>query len=505
MKSNQASMAPFRLAIMYIFIQLIIVLLIPEAGMILSVLVALVSLGVSGYLARVAMRHEGPLRVFWLLLMLALICDGLAQITWASPLGIREDFLYDLSAAEVLWAMEAVLFTIGLVYLFHKEQGLLRGLRFLFDIVIIFIVMITISWEYMLKPQILGMIETSHETKIWLDLAFSVCGMVLIFFTVVLYSNVKQVHRKVAANLCLGGLAFVIGNIYCLITVDILEADPSPYLNLLWTTAVLLIGMAGAHSIPGIRSEREMGERKSVARTILVKYLLPYVVLAGLLFLIIERFGGWGGLFTGLALSVLLILVRQIIIQLENDRLMERLHESLNKSEYLAHHDDLTGLFNRRFFNARLMEGITNANRNGDKLGLLYMDLNQFKSINDSYGHRAGDLLLQMVAQRLNSLDNDRLVFSRIGGDEFTAIVYPVAGNTELAEVADNIFDIISKPYKLEEREICTTSSIGLAIYPDHAADDQELIGRADSAMYAAKEKGLGWQFYSENSTSSPS
>ncbi|WP_422659553.1 diguanylate cyclase domain-containing protein [Paenibacillus sp. EC2-1] len=498
MKWIQEIRTPLQLAVLYLFIQWIFIICLPSAVTIHTLFVIIAPLIASCYLARVASRHEGKLRVFWLLIMMALICEGFAQFAWALPLWIRGEG-YGFNVAELLWISEAVFYTAGLVYLFRHEQGVLRGLRFLFDIMIIFIVLMSISWEYILKPWLLDDHYTGDGSMLWMDLAYPVFGMILIFFTIVLYSNAKQVRREVAAFLCLGGGAFVLGNLIYLVNVNLMGQASSPYLNLFWTSAVFLISFAGSHSIPRLWTARPFKERISATRAFFVKYLLPYVVLVSLLILTFDRFGGWGGLFTGLSLSILLIIVRQVLIQLENDRLLERLHDSLRHSEYLAHHDDLTGLYNRRYFNARLIEGIADADRHGNKLGLLYMDLNQFKLINDNYGHRAGDMLIQMVAERLGSLNSERLVSSRLGGDEFTVIVYPPVDDKELMELADRISDLLSRPYKLDEYEIHTGSSIGLAIYPDHASDDQELIGRADAAMYTAKENGLGWQFYTES------
>ncbi|UNK19003.1 GGDEF domain-containing protein [Paenibacillus sp. N3/727] len=500
MNWNIARMAPLRLAVIYLFVQFMVVLWVPEAVAVQRVLTVIAPLTASGYLALAALRHMGSLRIFWLLVMLGLICEGLAQFVWAYPIWTKGEYLAELSAADWLWTMEMVLFTTGLVYLFGHEQGLLRGLRFMFDIVIIFIVFITVSWEYLLKPQLQGYLLEGEGTLLWVNLMYPVCGIILIFFTLVLYANAKQVQAMVAVYLCFGGLAFVIGNLFYLVTVDLVGAVPNPYLDLLWTTAVFLIGMAGVRSVSGMREKDIVKDKQPAFGTFLVKYLLPYGVLGWLFYLITERFEGWSGLFTGLSLSVLFILVRQVLIQLENDRLMERLHVSLKQSEYLAHHDDLTGLYNRRYFNTQLMESIEDADQKGSRLGLLYMDLNQFKSVNDSYGHRTGDLLIQMVARRLCSLDSGRMIVSRLGGDEFTVMVYPAVDDRELAELADQISALLSKPYELEGVEIQTGASIGLAVYPDHAANDQELIGRADSAMYAAKENGVDWQFYAQSS-----
>lgn len=498
MKWNVYSKMPLLLAVMYLFVQWMIVHLLPEAITIQAMFKAIAALSVACYLAVFAVRHEGPTRIFWIMVMLALICEGIAQFAEPYSAGSRGEYIYDISITELLRSMEMILFTAGLVYLFGREQGLLRGLRFLFDIVIIFIVIVTISWEYFLMPKMPEEIQSGQAAWLWLHLSFSVGGIILIFFTIVMYMKVRQIHQSSVVYLCLSGLVFVIGSLYYLVTVDVMELGPSPYLNLISTVAMFLIGVAGAYSTTGLQADKGTGERKSAVMAFLIKYFLPYVVLAGLFFLIVERFGGWGGLLSGLSLSVLFILMRQVLIQLENDRLLERLHESLKQSEYLAHHDDLTGLYNRRYFNARLMENIAEADRQGKRLGLLYMDLNQFKYINDNYGHSAGDLIIRMVADRLDSLKNDRLIFSRLGGDEFTVLIYPVIHNADIVELADRISDILSKPYQLDNDEIHTSSSIGVAVYPDHAANDQELIGRADSAMYAAKETGVRWRIYAE-------
>ncbi|WP_054956963.1 GGDEF domain-containing protein [Paenibacillus dakarensis] len=483
-------------AVIYLFIQLIVVLWLPEAEAFYYMLGVTAPFGVAIYLGYISGKHRGPLRFFWLLVVLALICEGARQLVWSIHDWSKGEHAHVLGSAELIWILEAILLAAGLVYLFHQEQGLLRSLRFLFDIIIMFIVFITISFEYILKPQFPNAIQSGNEIVLWFDLAYAVWGIILIFFTMVLYVKAKQVSRWAVAYVCLGGSVYVIGNLLYLMSEVIEGIDPSPIIHLFWTAAVFLIGMAGTYSAFEKRTEKGSERQRSEISTFIVKYLLPYAVLAGLIVLISHHFGGWNGLFTGLSLSVLLILLRQMLIQLENDRLLDRLHQSLKQSEYLAHHDDLTGLYNRRYFNTRLIERLAKADKQGSRLGLLYMDLNQFKRVNDNYGHHAGDQLIQMVAQRLMSLDSDRLTCSRLGGDEFTVIVYPAAGDEELIELAERISDLLKWPYQLEEHAIHTSSSIGLAVYPDHASNDQELIGRADSAMYAAKERGAKWQIY---------
>jgi len=175
--------------------------------------------------------------------------------------------------------------------------------------------------------------------------------------------------------------------------------------------------------------------------------------------------------------------------------LFDRLHESLKQSESLAHRDDLTGLYNRRYFNARLSSSLQEAARTGSRVGLLYMDMNRFKRVNDQYGHRAGDILIRKVAERLKTLESKGILVSRLGGDEFTVMIKSAGEDQELIWMAEEIWTMLSEPYELEGHEVITTPSIGIAVYPDHAANDQELIGRADAAMYAAKERHARWHF----------
>ncbi|WP_052759426.1 DUF4084 domain-containing protein [Paenibacillus sp. DMB20] len=486
------------LAVMYMFVQFMVVLWLPEALAVHRILTVTAPLVAAGFLASAARRNEGTLRVFWTLLMLALIFEGAGQLAWAYEAWIKEAAVRNAGTADWFWSFELILLAAALIYLFRNAQGLLRGVRFMFDIVIVFIVMMTVSWEYLIKPQRIRQTAIGDWLTLWLDAVYPICGIVLIFFTLVLYSNVRNVRMASAVCLCSGGFVLVVGNILYLYQVDLLGKQQSPYLDLLWAAGALMFGLSGTHSFPVSGKPIGITEKHRVAGTVAVRFLLPYSMLAGLFFFITDRYGGWNSLFTGLSLSVLLILIRQVVIQLENDSLMERLHHSLKKSEYLAHHDDLTGLYNRRYFNARMTEALEEARRNGNRLGLLYMDLNRFKTVNDKYGHRTGDALIVMVASRLASLEDHRFVISRLGGDEFTVMVYPAGDDAELSETAENICSMLSEPYRLEPGEIRTSPSVGVAVYPEHAANDQELIGRADAAMYDAKESGIGWKFYGE-------
>ncbi|MGZ8983903.1 MAG: EAL domain-containing protein [Methylotenera sp.] len=157
--------------------------------------------------------------------------------------------------------------------------------------------------------------------------------------------------------------------------------------------------------------------------------------------------------------------------------------------QQLAHYDVLTGLPNRVLFGDRLKQSLIHAVRNQYSLALLFLDLDRFKQINDTLGHGVGDQLLQMVAQRLMECLREQDTVSRQGGDEFLAVLPGTdAAGAEL--VAGKMLQAVSQPYVIEGHDLRITSSIGIAIYPDHAQDASSLIKYADVAMYQAKEGG---------------
>jgi diguanylate cyclase (GGDEF)-like protein/PAS domain S-box-containing protein len=162
----------------------------------------------------------------------------------------------------------------------------------------------------------------------------------------------------------------------------------------------------------------------------------------------------------------------------------------------LAYHDTLTGLPNRRLFIDRLEATIALAKRNKQKVALMMLDLDNFKEINDSYGHLAGDFLLKAVARRLSSTLRKSDTIGRMGGDEFMIIIsFETLHQESVSSIADKILKAFDGPIQCERRYIKVTPSIGVAIYPDHGDNTDILNKRADSAMYNAKRLGRNRYF----------
>lgn len=175
---------------------------------------------------------------------------------------------------------------------------------------------------------------------------------------------------------------------------------------------------------------------------------------------------------------------------------IKRSHEKVN---YMAYHDHLTGLPNQRLFQDRCNQALMRANRNQSIVSILVLDLDRFKSVNDSLGHDMGDLLLQYVSGRLvECVGNTENVF-RYGGDEFTILVEN-SSQEESSLLAAAIIDALSKPYDLDGFEVVVTPSIGISQYPVHGEDAKTLFKKADNSMFHAKRLGeSSFQVYNDS------
>ena len=156
---------------------------------------------------------------------------------------------------------------------------------------------------------------------------------------------------------------------------------------------------------------------------------------------------------------------------------------------HLAHHDPLTQLPNRRHLSARLGAALSRAGTRA-QLALLFVDVDNFKSINDTLGHSFGDRVLQHIADRLHAAIGDAGLLARLGGDEFTVLLEEVGSADEVAACANRIVSMLQQPLTVDGRLLTTSASVGASLYPDHAADAEGLLRAADVALFRAKELG---------------
>ncbi|HBY09288.1 MAG TPA: hypothetical protein DEH22_16475 [Chloroflexi bacterium] len=165
--------------------------------------------------------------------------------------------------------------------------------------------------------------------------------------------------------------------------------------------------------------------------------------------------------------------------------------------KYLATHDFLTDLPNRFLFQDRINQTLLRSKRDQHRLAVLYLDLDNFKAINDAFGHSSGDFVLQLIAESLRGTLRETDTIARIGGDEFVILIESITDLPNAALVANKILQSFKRPITIQEKEVQLTLSIGISIYPDDGLDAQQLLQAADAAMYRAKDEGKNrFKFY---------
>ncbi|MDR3491878.1 MAG: diguanylate cyclase [Gammaproteobacteria bacterium] len=170
-----------------------------------------------------------------------------------------------------------------------------------------------------------------------------------------------------------------------------------------------------------------------------------------------------------------------------------------HKLKYFAYHDSLTGLPNRKSLENLFESALKTAQQDNTKLAVYFVDLDNFKEVNDSFGHPVGDNVLSVIAKRLQHAMGDTHMIARLGGDEIIVVATGIMGMEQVTDTALNIRDVIAQPIVIDSSKISITSSIGISIYPDDARDLNNLIKYSDRALYFVKEKGRNfYKLYSD-------
>ncbi len=199
----------------------------------------------------------------------------------------------------------------------------------------------------------------------------------------------------------------------------------------------------------------------------------------------------------GLALFALTLLFRALV-----RRKTLELEEKTRNLEHLANHDLLTGLPNRKLFFDRLKQSLRRVSRSGELLAVLYIDLDQFKQINDSFGHAVGDEVLKEVTKRLRSAVREQDTLARLGGDEFAVVMETLKEPESTMHGVKRLQEALREPLHVQQLQFTLSISIGISLYPQDGHDAHTLLRNADTAMFKAKEAGRGtFQYYVEEMT----
>ena len=190
-----------------------------------------------------------------------------------------------------------------------------------------------------------------------------------------------------------------------------------------------------------------------------------------------------------------------VFLQLDKQRHVieeqqKELKSAFEQLQNYAKHDQLTGLYNREQITNILARIVLRGKRNHDSIAVMFLDLDHFKVVNDSYGHDAGDMLLRSISNRLKLCIRDEDYVARLGGDEFCVVLTDLQSATAAGKVAQRILEALSKPHKIHKHEILISTSIGIAIFEGEEKTANELLKNADAAMYLAKNKGRSQYAY---------
>ena len=202
-------------------------------------------------------------------------------------------------------------------------------------------------------------------------------------------------------------------------------------------------------------------------------------------------------MFTLIFSGILLWFVRK---NREREQQYAALFNTTSELTQIANNDELTGLPNRRLLEDRMAQAIKTAGRTRQIVAVLFLDLDYFKIVNDTYGHPVGDQLLKLVATRLKGLVRAEDTVARIGGDEFVILLSNLASELQAVTMAGKVVKALTEPFQLSGKSLSIGVSVGVALYPEHDTNEKNLIRHADNAMYAAKRQGRScYALYRDN------
>jgi diguanylate cyclase len=480
------------------------------------------------WLLRPYYRMVQRFRYFWLFASHASFSYAIGNIVEVVDRSFSRDYAV---LANVFWLVSILLGLIALIFAnsFSFNSSKIGMVQFIFDILIVMVVVISVSWNVIIQP----IVTASNDEGLLItlfNLSYPIGNLAMLFAVLSLYySSMSVFPKKLLMLEIIGFLILFFANMnYLYVMVNGLYQEGSWY-EPLFSISLFFIGLSSFY-YDEVKEpytfEKEQDRNKSKFRSLLsLKLMLPYLgVLLVFSLMIIYEYLEINGLVVGSIIATFLIIIRQILTLLQNNDLLKQtrvlnkllelkvnqrtqelnnknleLEQTIKKVEFIAYHDSLTLLTNRRYFEEKLMEAMEENKFENRELAILFIDLDRFKFINDTLGHSVGDLLLQKVGQILQNNVGEGNIVSRQGGDEFMILLKNISKQeTEL--VAKSIVSNIENTININGKEIYITSSIGISMFPQNGSEVDTLIKRADIAMYIAKENGKNrYQFFDKS------
>ncbi|MGZ4718337.1 MAG: diguanylate cyclase domain-containing protein, partial [Acidimicrobiales bacterium] len=438
-------------------------------------------------------------RTGWILVAASCASWAVGQLIWTWFETIRGVITPFPSAADAFFLLAVPLAVAGMLY-FPSSPGTQTGrARTLLDGLIVSTSVLWISWVTVLGPTLHDGVGTRLERAI--GLAYPVGDAVLLTILIIAVVRCDPVGRVATGFVAVGFGSFAIADGLFVFTT-LRGETVSEISNTAWVAGYLLVALGALHATrhPPVRAG-ELDHDLDRGRLAL---LMPYGPVA--LVLGISAIGAtlqdpiivgdvvfWLG-----AALITLLLIRQGVVILENLRLTRSLESTNEQLQYQVMHDVLTGLPNRPLFIDRLRVVLGRLQRVDEVVAVMFLDLDRFKPVNDTYGHDAGDLVLIATAERLSAAVRSGDTVARFGGDEFLVLCEDVGRLDAVLELADRIRTAVSEPVSLTapSADVSVSVEVGLSIgmvLVDRSGIDAEaLVIQADAAMYEAKRKGGG-------------
>jgi diguanylate cyclase (GGDEF)-like protein len=419
----------------------------------------------------------------------AVWCTG--QLVWTWLETVRGDITPFPSAADIFFLAAVPLAVAGLLCFPSSPTTQTGRARALLDGFIVASAVLFVSWALVLGPTLHGASGGAWSRVI--SLAYPAADVVVLTIVIITYVRCDSAGRVAVGLVGLAFAFFAIADSSFVLT-GLHDQDVSELANTAWVAGYLLIALGAYWS--RLNPPTECTLTAADDRDSRVQVLLPYVPLAAVLVLcigealvtdplVVDVVVFWIG-----ATLIAMLLVRQGVVIVENSRLARSLAVSNERLQYQVLHDGLTGLPNRPLFLDRMRMALSRMSRVEELVAVMFIDLDQFKPVNDTYGHEAGDRVLVTLGRRLTNVMRVGDTVSRFGGDEFLVLCEDVSGFEEATTMAQRVAAAIAEPMSVAGVDLVIHASIGMVITDSTGRDPGQLIREADAAMYEAKRKG---------------
>ncbi|RXI96217.1 EAL domain-containing protein [Anaerobacillus alkaliphilus] len=420
---------------------------------------------------------SGSKRNFWLLLGTGVFLNIIGNVIFLFSI-INQGFVSVYDFSFLLWLGAYIFYLMALVQKTKSLSNSTANSPFTFNIIVFMTVSVTISIHFLITP--IWLLSENSFFLTMIGLFYTITDLSILFLITYLYYLSKSSKERPMIVLLIFGFIFQITGDSAFLYLTLREAyQHGGAIEPIWLLGLMFIGLAA------LFSEETSVENSLNNSTYLdnSETVFPYISVIILMVLGIHSYHyEFNALSIGMLLIFIMIVSRQFVIIRKNKILMD-------EYKYLAYHDSLTGLNNRASFNEQLIHYMDEAKQAQSSVGLLLIDLDRFKLVNDTLGHHIGDRLLEIAAQRLQYVLNEDDVLYRIGGDEFV-VISPNATEENCIEISETIIKEFRASFIVDHHDISISPSIGISLYPRNAEESQQLLKNADFAMYLAKGNG---------------